>query len=115
MSIALILIDIQNDYFKNGKCELFQSEETAENAKNTTVFRKTIYQLFIYSIYQQIKQLLFLPNTHGSEINKIVFPLDNEEIIIKHTPDSFFETDLQSILEKNITNLVICGMMSHMY
>ncbi len=59
MSIALILIDIQNDYFKNGKCELFQSEETAENAKNTIVFRKTIYQLFIYSIYQQIKQLLF--------------------------------------------------------
>lgn len=44
----------------------------------------------------------FLPNTHGSEINKIVFPLDNEEIIIKHTPDSFFETDLQSILEKKI-------------
>ncbi len=38
MSIALILIDIQNDYFKNGKCELFQSEETAENAKNTIVF-----------------------------------------------------------------------------
>lgn len=59
MSIALILIDIQNDYFKNGKCELFQSEETAENAKILLFFRKTIYQLFIYSIYQQIKQLLF--------------------------------------------------------
>ena len=60
MSIALILIDIQNDYFKNGKCELFQSEETAENAKKYYCFlEKTIYQLFIYSIYQQIKQLLF--------------------------------------------------------
>ncbi|TQX25832.1 isochorismatase family protein, partial [Clostridioides difficile] len=38
MSIALILIDIQNDYFKNGKCELFQSEETAENAKKILLF-----------------------------------------------------------------------------
>lgn len=38
MSIALILIDIQNDYFKNGKCELFQSEETAENAKKYYCF-----------------------------------------------------------------------------
>ena len=56
MSIALILIDIQNDYFKNGKCELFQSEETAENAKKILLFfRKNNLPV----IHIQIKQLLF--------------------------------------------------------
>ncbi|HFG9509790.1 TPA: cysteine hydrolase family protein [Clostridioides difficile] len=117
MSIVLILIDIQNDYFKNGKCELFQSEETAENAKKILLFfrKNNLPVIHIQHISTDKTASFFLPNTHGSEINKIVFPLDNEEIIIKHTPDSFFETDLQSILEKkNITNLVICGMMSHM-
>lgn len=117
MSIALILIDIQNDYFNNGKCELFQSKETAENAKKILLFfrENNLPVIHIKHISTDKTASFFLPHTYGSEINKTVFPLDNEEIIIKHTPDSFFKTGLQNFLEeKNITNLVICGMMSHM-
>ncbi|MCC0630984.1 MULTISPECIES: cysteine hydrolase family protein [unclassified Clostridioides] len=117
MSIALILIDIQNDYFKNGKCELFNTEKTAENAKKIlTLFRKNNLPIIhVQHISMSSTTSFFLPDTYGSKINKIVFPLKNEEIIIKHTPDSFFKTCLQSCLEeKNIDKLVICGMMSHM-
>jgi nicotinamidase-related amidase len=41
--------------------------------------------------------------------------LDNEYLVVKHTPNSFFETNLADILkQEGITDLVICGMMSHM-
>lgn len=117
MSIALILIDIQNDYFKNGKCELFESETSAKNAKKILLFfrKSNLPVIHVQHIATDKTASFFLPNTYGSEINETVFPLGSEEIIIKHSPDSFFKTGLQTLLEKkNITKLVICGMMSHM-
>ena len=33
MKEALLIIDVQNDYFKNGKMELKNSEEALENIK----------------------------------------------------------------------------------
>ncbi len=38
-----------------------------------------------------------------------------EQVIIKHTPNSFFGTDLLAELRKNfVTELVVCGMMTQM-
>lgn len=60
MSIALILIDIQNDYLKMENVNYFNQKKLLKMLKKYYCFlEKTIYQLFIYSIYQQIKQLLF--------------------------------------------------------
>jgi nicotinamidase-related amidase len=57
----------------------------------------------------------FLPDTTGAEIHKNVQPTDAEKVILKHFPNSFRETELLSHLkEKEITDLVICGMMTHM-
>jgi len=57
----------------------------------------------------------FVPNTFGAEIHKNVAPLINEKIIIKSYPNSFYDTGLLEFLEENdITDLVICGMMTHM-
>ena len=42
-------------------------------------------------------------------------PLPNETIIQKHLPNSFWDTHLNEYLaSKEIKQLVICGMMSHM-
>ena len=42
-------------------------------------------------------------------------PKENEKIIVKHFPNSFRETELLEYLKsKKITDLVICGMMTHM-
>lgn len=39
----------------------------------------------------------------------------NEKVIVKHFPDSFFNTELQKHLKPmKIKRLVVCGMMSHM-
>lgn len=48
-------------------------------------------------------------------MNSCVLPLASESVIIKHQPNSFYETTLASELEKvNAKELVIAGMMTHM-
>lgn len=117
MKSALILIDIQKDYFAGGKNELFMPEEAASNAKMLLAyFRQNNGSVFhIQHISTNEKAGFFHPNTKGIEIHPLVFPLPNEPIFVKHTPDSFVGTGLeQALREQQIETLVICGMMSHM-
>lgn len=117
MKPGLILIDIQNDYFKGGKYELVNAEQAAEQAhKILDFFREK--QLPIYHVrHINLKPdaAFFVPDTEGSEFYKEVSPLPGEDIIIKHKPDSFIDTNLKEELnKKQVDTLVICGMMTHM-
>jgi nicotinamidase-related amidase len=117
MSKALIIIDIQNDYFQGGACELVNPMEASLKAKEVLeYFRKKDIPIFhIQHINIRKGATFFLPNTKGVQIHENVKPLENEIIIEKNFPNSFLETNLESELEKqNIKELVICGMMSHM-
>lgn len=56
----------------------------------------------------------FIPNTNGVEIHPEIKSLDSEKIIKKNTPNSFHNTTLKKELDlSNVTDLVICGMMTH--
>lgn len=117
MNTALILIDIQNDYFENGAMTLVNSEKAGENAKKVLeVFRsKYLSVVHIQHIATRPDATFFLPNTLGAEINVAVKPLITEKVIVKHFPNSFKETELIDYLRsENVTNLVVCGMMTHM-
>lgn len=117
MSKALIIIDIQNDYFQGGNCELVNPMEASLKAKELLEhFRKNKMPVFhVQHINLRKGATYFLPNTKGVQIHENVKPLENEIIIEKNFPNSFLETNLESELEKqNIKELVICGMMSHM-
>ena len=117
MSKALIIIDIQNDYFQGGNCELVNPIEASLKAKELLeYFRKNKMPVFhVQHINLRKGATYFLPNTKGVQIHENVKPLENEIIIEKNFPNSFLETNLESELEKqNIKELVICGMMSHM-
>lgn len=117
MKMGLLLIDIQNDYFKGGKFELFGPEEAAiQTEQIISFFRKNDMPIFhVQHISIQDDAGFFLPNTTGAEIYKGVYPKDNETVIIKHTPDSFLNTDLKKALNNaGITDLIVCGMMTHM-
>ena len=60
-------------------------------------------------------QHFLLQGTRGVEINDYVKPLEDEKVIIKHHPNSFKDTELLNYLRlKEVSNLVICGMMTHM-
>ncbi|MFC3886180.1 cysteine hydrolase family protein [Bacillus songklensis] len=114
---ALLLIDVQNDYFPGGKMELDRSEETACNAKKVLDHfrRKKLSILHIQHLSTREGANFFLPDTNGCEFHELVIPQEDEFIIQKHFPNSFRDTGLLSTLKKkNVQHLVIAGMMSHM-
>lgn len=114
---ALLLVDIQNDYFPNGRMELHETEKAAENARKLLDFFR-VQQLPLFHIRHlsvQPSASFFLPGTAGAEIHETVAPLPGETIIEKNYPNSFLHTSLLTRLqEMDIEQLVICGMMSHM-
>ncbi len=117
MKSALVLIDIQNDYFKNGKNELYRPENAALNAKQALEFCRNngIPVFHVKHISVQNGATYFLPETLGVEINDAVAPLPTEMVIIKNTPNSFYQTELASELaDRGINHIIFCGMMSHM-
>jgi len=114
---ALLLIDIQNDYFEGGTMRLSGSEEAAENARQVLDHFRSTHQPVIHIRHIAIRPdaTFFLPDTQGAETYHAVKPLSDERIIIKHYPNSFRETGLQEELQSiGCKNLVICGMMTHM-
>jgi len=117
MKTALLIIDIQNDYFDGGKMALVGSEEASCNAnKILDKFRQdSLPVAHIQHIATKSTTAFFSPNTTGAEIHDNVKPLEREKVIVKHYPNSFRETELLAYLKDNdITELVICGMMTHM-
>lgn len=117
MSKALIIIDIQNDYFENGAMELVDSLQASENAKQIlSKFRNdNLPIVHVQHLSVALGSFFFLPETKGQEIHENVKPLSGEKVITKYYPNSFRETELLDYLKsKNITELVIVGMMTQM-
>lgn len=115
--IALLIIDIQNDYFENGTNPLVGSLEASKNAGLVLDwFRKnSLPVVHIQHIATRSDATFFLPNSKGAEIHDNVKPLAAEKVIVKHFPNSFRDTELLNYLKsQNATDLVICGMMTHM-
>jgi len=117
MNTALILIDIQNEYFKGGKSQLIHPTETANKAKVILdFFRENSLPVFhVKHIGMGSKAKAFLQDSMGAEINYLVTPRNDEKVFIKHVPNSFYETGLAETLSNSeIKHIVVCGMMTHM-
>lgn len=117
MSKALLIIDIQNDYFENGAMVLVGSDKASQNAKLVLEsFRNNdLPVVHIQHINNGEDATFFLPETKGAEIHENVKPEEGETLIVKHYPNSFRETELLDHLRSNdITDLVIVGMMTQM-
>ena len=114
---ALIIIDIQNDYFPGGKMELVNMDNAAANAsKLLQKFRSKKLPVFhVQHISTRENANFFIPGTKGVEMSDHVTPIPDETIITKHYPNSFRETNFHQQLQENeIKKLFICGAMSHM-
>ncbi|HEY5590231.1 MAG TPA: cysteine hydrolase family protein [Paludibacter sp.] len=117
MTTALIIIDIQNDYFDSGSNTLSGSLLAAKNARLILDdFRsKGLPIIHIQHLATRPAATFFQPGTAGTDIFVEVRPFDDEKLIVKHYPNSFRETDLLEYLQSlDVSQLVICGMMTHM-
>jgi nicotinamidase-related amidase len=117
MKTALLLIDIQNDYFPGGNMELVGMEQSSQKARELLdLFRKNDMPSFhIQHVSLGKGAGFFLPDTKGAEIHESIRPLPSDIVIQKHFPNSFRDTDLlEKLKSAQIRSLVICGAMSHM-
>jgi len=117
MKPALIIIDIQNDYFPGGRMELEGSPAASlEAAKLLQTFRaKRLQLVHIQHVSNRPGASFFLPGTEGVNIHANVAPRAGETVIQKNFPNSFRGTALLEHLRGlGADQLVIAGMMTHM-
>ena len=117
MTTALILIDLQNDYFPGGTMELVGADAAvARAAALLEAFRRKSLPVFhIRHLATRPGATFFLPGTAGAEIHAAVLPGEGEPVLTKHFPNAFRETTLlESLRGIGATNLVVAGMMTHM-
>jgi nicotinamidase-related amidase len=117
MRTALLLIDLQNDYFPGGRMELAHMDAAAAQAgKLLEAFRRRqLPTCHIQHVAIRPGATFFVADTPGAEIHRSIAPQAGEAIVVKHYPNSFRETDLLAKLrEWQVARVVICGAMSHM-
>jgi len=117
MKTALLIIDIQKDYFEGGKYPLVKPLEAAKNAYMLLqCFREHGGRhIHIQHISLKPDAAFFIKGDVGSDIHDAVAHFEGEPIVYKHYPNSFRETELLEMLKAwEIERVVICGMMTHM-
>ncbi len=117
MASALLLIDIQNDYFPGGKMELEGSVGASLKAREILTFFRgsNLPVIHIQHVAAHPDANFFLAETEGVKIHPNVKPLAGETLFQKNYPNSFRGTPLLDHLRNNnLDKLVICGMMTHM-
>ena len=117
MKTALLVIDIQKDYFPGGKMELVNPLEAAKKAYMILqCFREHGgHHVHIQHISLKPDASFFIKGDSGSDIHDSAAHFEGEPIVYKHYPNSFRETKLYEMLKEwGIERVVITGMMTHM-
>jgi len=117
MKTALLVIDIQKDYFPGGKHPLVDPLPAAQKAYMLLqCFREHGgHHVHIQHISTKPDATFLIRGDSGSDIHDSVAHFEGEPIVYKHYPNSFRETDLLEILQGwGIERLVVTGMMTHM-
>jgi len=117
MKTALLLINIQNDFFPGGKMELEGTVEAAKKANELLqCFRDHgMPTVHVQHISREPDAAFFIPGDRGTDINDITAHYEGEPLVQKHYPNSFRETNLLDLLKEwRIERVIITGMMTHM-
>lgn len=114
---ALILIDIQNDYFADGKWPLHGIDAATENAVRVLAAARAAGDTVVHvrHEFQGDSAPFFAAGSAGAHIHGSVQPLAEESVVLKHQVNSFRDTDLKARLDKaGVEQVTLVGAMSHM-
>ncbi len=117
MKTALLVIDIQKDYFPGGKYPLVEPLAAAQKAYMLLqCFREhSGHHVHIQHISLEPDATFFIKGDSGSDIHDSAAHFEGEPIVYKHEPNSFLNTNLLELLKSwEVERVVITGMMSHM-
>lgn len=117
MARALLLIDIQRDYFAGGAYPLVGSDAAAQAAATVLAgFRERGEPIIhVQHVWDAPDAAFFRPRTAGVEHDRRVTPAGGEPVIVKEHPNAFLGTQLEQRLRAHgIDELVVAGMMTSM-
>jgi len=117
VNTALLIIDIQKEYFPGGRRELVEPLQAAQKAYQLLqCFREHGgHHVHIQHVASRPDAASFIPGDRLTDIHDSAAHFEGEPIIQKHYPNSFRETGLLELLRGwDIQRVVVCGMMSHM-
>ncbi|QDA36075.1 cysteine hydrolase (plasmid) [Paracoccus liaowanqingii] len=112
---AILVVDLQNEYWPSGNLPLQGIEAAAENAARVIEHARSKGDLVVNIRHEVPGGPIFVPGSEGAEINKVVAPQGDDVVITKNFPNSFRETGLKALLdEEGIKDVIVIGAMSHM-
>ncbi len=114
---ALIIIDLQNDYYPGGKWELHGIEQASENAVKilSNAREKNLPVFHVHHEFLMENPPFFAPGSEGANIHEALKPMDGETTVLKHQVNAFRDTNLKELLDKKgIEEITVIGSMSHM-
>ncbi len=114
---ALVIVDIQNDYFPGGRFEQEGAEAAGKNAARAIAAFRERGLPVIHIRHESLgpDAGFFIPGTEGAKIHPSVAPAEGEAVLLKHRPNSFLETDLEEKLRAlGVERVVVAGMMTLM-
>jgi len=112
---ALILIDIQMDYFPGGGWALDGAEEAAARAAEALSGARRAGMPVLHVRHQGgAGARLLAAGTPGADIHPAVAPAPGEALVDKARASAFHGTDLAARLDAlGVTHLALAGMMSN--
>ncbi|AQR91844.1 cysteine hydrolase family protein [Clostridium saccharobutylicum] len=114
MKKALLVIDVQNEYF-TGKLKVTYPNNSLDNILKVMDYAKNNNMIIILIKHTAIYGDTFIKNSNEWEIHSKILEKSYDYLIEKTKPSSFHETNLEEILKKeNITGVVISGYMTQM-
>src|SRR5512134_4144392 len=117
MKTALLIIDIQKDYFPGGKYPLVNPLEAAKKAYMLLqCFREHGgHHVHIQHISKKPDATFFISGDRGTDIHDSVAHFEGEPIIYKHEKNAFLNTELLELLKSwEIERVIVAGMSTHL-
>ena len=117
MSRALVIVDIQNDYFPGGAHPLVGPEAAADAARNVLHDYRERGEAVVHvqHVWDADDASFMKPGTAGIEIHESVAPHEGEPVVRKEHPNAFLDTTLeQELRDRGVGHVVVCGMMTSM-
>ena len=112
---ALIVVDIQNDYFPGGLWVVPGIEAATENAVRLLAAARAKGELVVHvrHEFESKDAPFFKPGSDGAQLHEKVKNLKNEHVVVKRFANSYRETDLKEVLDRHgIRQVVVCGAMT---
>ena len=116
-SRALLVIDIQNDYFPDGSMPLWRAEETLASTLRVIGRARELGMPVV--LVQHVEppsepEGFFTKGSKGVEIHpEILKAAPGAPVVVKHNTDAFRNTNLNEVLDGlGVKELLVCGMQT---